>query len=225
MTTAAPPVAKSSAGPVSALGDDVRVVYVPLAGGAVIGVVHAAPWLASSIGHAQDATSLGLDHWPGQPVFADEDTARAWIAWFAAAAPETDIDGWTVEPMLVAVSSPASGPAGGGEVTGGAVRRRVTPVTADGRRAFWRRPTSLLAESARAYLAALAAYLRDHVLPQLELARAALAGRDLDERTLRQLEGVRQLLAGAAAALADLAGAGRLRRTDDAEPTEVGARR
>ena len=133
--------------------------------------------------------------------------------------------------MLVTVSDPTAGVA-----AGGAVRRRVQPVTADGHRAFWRRPTSLLAESARAYLAALAAHLQGHVLPQLEFAQADLAGHGLDEHTLRQLAGARQLLAAAAATLTDLGAAGRRRRTgaypdahsdahSDAQPTEAGARR
>lgn len=179
--------------------DGPLVVYVPQAGGAVIGIVHAAPWLAADVETAKAGTSRGLADWPGQPVFADEATAREWVAWFATVAEETGVDGWTVEPVLVTVEHT-------GEPHGDALQR-VAPVTADGHRAFWRRPGSLLVESARAYLAALGAHLNGHVLPHLELMQAALAGYALDEDTLQQLAGVQRVLAGAAAALVDLAGA------------------
>lgn len=187
---------------VTGVEDGPRTVWVPQAGGAVIGIVHAAPWLATGVAHAQARTGGGLRHWPGQPVFTDEDAAREWVGWFRALAPELGVDGWTVQPVLVTLD-PAGDPAA--DLAAGPALRRVRPVTADGHRAFWQRPASLLAESARAYLAALAAHLHGHVLPHLELAHAALTGHALDEATLRQLAGVQQLLASAAAALVDLA--------------------
>ena len=172
---------------------ETRLVYVPQAGGALVGIVHAAPWLAEDLQQAMDRTRCGVGpEWPGQPVFRDELTARAWTGWISELAPAAAVDGWTVHPVLVAVEPGAGG------------LRRVHPVTADGTRTFWRRPTPILLEATRVYLAALTAHLREHVLPQVEHARTVLTGRGVDERTLRHLAQVQQLLTGATDALAGL---------------------
>lgn len=73
------------------LATETLTVNVPMAGGVILGGAVRRPWLATDLG---EALSIADMPWPGQPVFRDEVTARAWIAEVEAVNPQ--LGPWTV---------------------------------------------------------------------------------------------------------------------------------